>query len=490
MRFGDSSVVHAIQATGIFCVGPDKTSLEHHASDRKQGRDGRVSFVWHTCVKMATSGAHDYTSQPTLRLMPFVTITPLRSVSSHHIPLLCSHSLPTVHEAHSDGTQSHGNTHTHSNGEETDTASGRKREELEGKTWRNAKKRTEAKGNTGKRKGTTAKGERNGNVTRNAPHTNKNGTETNRNERTTRKQPDTSTDKDARRGRDHQRGEYRESCVQLLGWWLLFLILLLLPLLLFLLLPNHCTRPHLPKLPPPLPRASKLASNEPNRSRDLRPRSSPARNFKVLRQQVCCSLLRTQHHDRSHPKHAVEDTREIRSHCSFTTSSRGDRVGLPSIVPGINKSTTSRVVSRPPLTTPKLSTCCCCATHHVGSWHLQFSCVKKCFLSNFATVMASLMPLLVPISNCVIQSQFTALVNWWIYWSTSTTHSSFVITHGFHLCPHSLLHSLKYRASSGRGPCEEIGFSFLISTMMTRCGLFEHVGLSRLLLLPQGQRGT
>ena len=25
-----------------------------------------------TCVKMATSGAHDYTSQPTLRLMPFI----------------------------------------------------------------------------------------------------------------------------------------------------------------------------------------------------------------------------------------------------------------------------------------------------------------------------------------------------------------------------------------------------------------------------------
>ena len=30
----------------------------------------------------ATSGAHDYASQPTLRLMPFVTITPLRSVHS------------------------------------------------------------------------------------------------------------------------------------------------------------------------------------------------------------------------------------------------------------------------------------------------------------------------------------------------------------------------------------------------------------------------
>ena len=34
----------------------------------------------HTCVKMATSGVHDYASQPTLRLMPFVTITPLRFI--------------------------------------------------------------------------------------------------------------------------------------------------------------------------------------------------------------------------------------------------------------------------------------------------------------------------------------------------------------------------------------------------------------------------
>ena len=36
----------------------------------------------HTCAKIATSGVHDYASQPTLRLMPFVTITPLRSVHS------------------------------------------------------------------------------------------------------------------------------------------------------------------------------------------------------------------------------------------------------------------------------------------------------------------------------------------------------------------------------------------------------------------------
>ena len=42
----------------------------------------------HTCAKMATSGAHDYASQPTLRLMPFVTITPLRSVHSEYTAMV------------------------------------------------------------------------------------------------------------------------------------------------------------------------------------------------------------------------------------------------------------------------------------------------------------------------------------------------------------------------------------------------------------------